>query len=204
MPRVHRGSRPHHPGRVRQALNAGPVRNRMEQRPIIGTGLRNLRARAGPPLRVALVVLVFAFVADTGTTLLAGGDARGDDLNPFLPELSDAQYLAFVGVRLLGAVALLLWFWPASLKTRWRSRAFRLLLPFSYADRRSYFGAFLILCVPGLKLVAAASNALLAAHGEPPCSPFTAIVAGMALGVLLGNSLLEWRFHELGGRSRRH
>ena len=160
-------------------------------------GIARIRAKAGAALWTAVSLLVAAFAADTFTTLAAGAAARLDDVNPLVRDASPAGYVLFSVLRLCAALALLLWFWPIRLDRTVRSRLLPFVLPFTYAHRLSYFGAALILVIPPVKLLAAASNLFLIHAGHPLFSRWSLAVSGVVAGVLLSNAMLVWRSREV-------
>jgi len=170
---------------------------------MIGTGYSELRKRLGPPAWTALAVLVLGYALDTGTTLAAGDVARSADTNPLVRGFSSAGYVGFSILRLGLSAAILLWFWPRGLVPRFGSTALRLAVPLAYSPVAAYFGAWLVLLVAPLKYLAALSNAVMLAGGGGgggggPALPGAATApVGLALGVLLANAVLYWRYREI-------
>ena len=160
-----------------------------------GYGLRKIGSRVSKAFWVALMLLLVAFVADTWTTFSAGVEARLDDLNPLIRDISPTIYILSVIVRAAIAVLVLVWFWPGKLRYRFSDRqTWALLLPFAYRETRKYFGASLVLIIIPVKAIAAWNNLQILTGHRPILKASLALALGLALGVIFSNLLLYFHY----------
>ena len=177
------------------SLPAGPARAKLaflRRRPLIGVGFRGVRGRVDSAFLAGCALITFAFALDTTTTILGGTEARLNDLNPMIRNMSSPTYLLFSFCRFLFAMAILLWFWPSRLDKRFRWPLLVFILPFSYRDAHTYFGAVLVLIIGPMKLAAAIGNRYVV-QGEVLFMPdWALVVTGLVLGIIVSNALLYW------------
>ena len=161
----------------------------------IGYGLRKIGSRVSKAFWVALILLLAVFVADTWTTFSAGVEARIDDLNPLIRDISPTIYILSAITRAAIAVFVLVWFWPGKLRYRFSDRhIWALLLPFAYREIRKYFGASLVLIIIPVKALAAWNNLQVLTGQEPTFKTSLTIVLGLAFGVVFSNLLLYFHY----------
>ena len=153
------------------------------------------RTWSSPAFRVALGMLIAAFLADTATTLAGGTDMMQRDLNPLIRRLSPAAYILASIARLAIGVAILTVFWPRRLVMReWIARRGRwtaLWMPLPYRSAHTYVPAVLVTAIGPLKLLAAGANGLLLAGGGPLPIGWV-LAAGAALGLLSAQAIMRW------------